>query len=502
MQKRAPTLANILVILLFALSCFGLLLFLWESFGGPIPLKPKGYRFTVAFPRTLALAEQSDVRISGVDVGHVISLQAEKDGRNHAVIEVASKYAPLYSSDRVILRQKTLLGETYVQIIPGSKSAPRLLDGGQLANSHIEPVVNLDDILSTFSPEVRRAFEVWTQSLSQGIKGRGEAINAFLAEFNPFVEHTNRLVTILAAQEGALRGVVKGTGEVFDALTERTGDLRALMVEGERTFHAAAAGSKAFAEGFHELPAFERNATTALKSLDRFAANASPLLVQTQPIERQLSALLQTGKQFTPPFNAFLTSLGPLTKAAKTGLPQLQKELGLTTPLIEDVIPVLRNFDPFLQFAGEYVPELQSFFANLSAATQAHDVNKNDPSAPGEHYLRTMLVLNPEALAIYPRRAGNNRANPYFQPGSFAKLASGLQVFSTSTCSDSAPSVNPKTENSPVPRSILEKLIEVKVVNSTESSANQVAAPPCTQQGPFTFNGQTGQFPHVVPSGK
>ena len=65
MQKRAPTLANILVIVLFALSCFGLLLFLWDSFGGPVPLKPKGYRFTVELSRTLALAEESDVRISG-----------------------------------------------------------------------------------------------------------------------------------------------------------------------------------------------------------------------------------------------------------------------------------------------------------------------------------------------------------------------------------------------------------------------------------------------------
>src|ERR1035438_6476551 len=81
MQKRAPTLGNILVIILFVLSCFGLLMFLWESFGGPLPLKPKGYRITVAFPRTLALAEQSDVRISGVNVGHVISLHLGSDGR-------------------------------------------------------------------------------------------------------------------------------------------------------------------------------------------------------------------------------------------------------------------------------------------------------------------------------------------------------------------------------------------------------------------------------------
>ena len=82
MQKRAPTLGNILVIVLFALSCFGLLLFLWESFGGPVPLKPKGYQFTIAFPRSLALAEQSDVRIAGVDVGHIVAVEAGP-GRAH-----------------------------------------------------------------------------------------------------------------------------------------------------------------------------------------------------------------------------------------------------------------------------------------------------------------------------------------------------------------------------------------------------------------------------------
>ena len=64
MQKRAPTLGNMLVIILFVLSCFGLLLFLWESFGGPLPLKPKGYRMTVSFPavagarRTVGRAHQ------------------------------------------------------------------------------------------------------------------------------------------------------------------------------------------------------------------------------------------------------------------------------------------------------------------------------------------------------------------------------------------------------------------------------------------------------------
>src|SRR5271163_3626411 len=141
MQKRAPTLGNILVIILFVLSCFGLLMFLWESFGGPLPLKPKGYRFTVAFPRTLSLAEESDVKISGVDVGHVVSLKLGKEGRTHATLELASQYAPIRANTHAILRQKTLLGETYVQLIPEGRTGPLLADGSQLAQSNVEPNV-------------------------------------------------------------------------------------------------------------------------------------------------------------------------------------------------------------------------------------------------------------------------------------------------------------------------------------------------------------------------
>src|ERR1700730_16131877 len=141
MQKKAPTLGNIVVIVLFVLSCFGLLLFLWESFGGPLPLKPKGYRFTASFPRTLLLAEQSDVRISGVGVGHVISLKLGNAGGRNSTIEIAPRYAPLRADMHAIVRQKTLLGETYVQLIPESRAGPYLRDGGQLANSNVEPFV-------------------------------------------------------------------------------------------------------------------------------------------------------------------------------------------------------------------------------------------------------------------------------------------------------------------------------------------------------------------------
>src|ERR687890_1235521 len=115
MQKQAPTLGRLLTMVLFALSCFGLILFLWLSFGGPTPLKPKGYRFEVAFPEATQLALEADVRVAGVSGGKVVKKDVDSahPNRTIATLELEKKFAPLSQDARAILRQKTLLGETY-----------------------------------------------------------------------------------------------------------------------------------------------------------------------------------------------------------------------------------------------------------------------------------------------------------------------------------------------------------------------------------------------------
>ena len=79
MQKAAPSFSRVAIMVGFALSCFGLLLFLWLAFGGTIPLKPKGYRFTASFTEATQLAQEADVRISGVPVGKVKTIEPDKD---------------------------------------------------------------------------------------------------------------------------------------------------------------------------------------------------------------------------------------------------------------------------------------------------------------------------------------------------------------------------------------------------------------------------------------
>ena len=96
MQKAAPSLSRILVMVVFALSCFGLLLFLWLSFGGPVPLKPKGYRFTVGVPGGDQLAQEADVRVAGVPIGKVRKVEVDDgDNRTLATVEIERRFAPI-----------------------------------------------------------------------------------------------------------------------------------------------------------------------------------------------------------------------------------------------------------------------------------------------------------------------------------------------------------------------------------------------------------------------
>src|SRR3954454_18119018 len=126
----------------FALTCFGLLLFLWLAFGGSVPLKPKGYRFHTSFAESGQLALEADVRISGVPVGRVKTITPDKQtGRADVVIQLQPRYAPLPSDAKAILRQKTLLGETYVELTPGHRGVRPIRENGTLPASQVSDTV-------------------------------------------------------------------------------------------------------------------------------------------------------------------------------------------------------------------------------------------------------------------------------------------------------------------------------------------------------------------------
>ncbi len=139
MGLKAPKLSLILVAAVFVLSCFGFTLFVWKSFGGPTPFQAHGYRFHVVFGTEASqMTPNADVRISGVSIGKVIKVEQKGQGEGADVlVEVDPEFAPIPSDTRAIVRFKSLLGEAFLALTPGSQDAPLLEENGTLAAANV-----------------------------------------------------------------------------------------------------------------------------------------------------------------------------------------------------------------------------------------------------------------------------------------------------------------------------------------------------------------------------
>ena len=515
METRPPTPIQLLIAVAFAISCFGLLLFLWLSFGGPTPLKPESYRFSVPFDEATQLPVEADVRISGVSVGRVKSVELNDQGLAEAAIEMDERYAPIASNTRAVLRQKTLLGETYVELSPGSPDAspaPKnpLPEGGKLPAAQVSDAVQLDEIFRAFDEPTRQAFQVWQQEVSLALRHRGEDLSAAFGNLGPFASELDRVLRILDSQRIATRDFVRDTGEVFTALSERQGQLRGLISNSERVFQTTAARNRSLEETFVALPTFLDEQRLTLDRLERFATDTNPLITQLRPAARELSPTLVDLGRLAPELRDFFIGFRKAANRAKPGFPALRDVLdNELPPFLADLDPLLRQLTPLVQVLGDYQNDVTGFLGNVAAATQAARIA---PETGNEavHYLRTSPPLGPEVLAGYPNRLTVNRSNPYIKPGGFLNLTSGLQSFETSQCSGGATATFPPKAAAiadpafadfvryPVASPELGDFYDLlrAYTFNDESSSTSVSAPPCTKQADFESIG--GMFPEFT----
>ena len=225
MQKQAPTLGRILVMAGFALSCFGLLLYLWVAFGGG---SRSSRRATGSTPlrarrRSSPAGGRAHLRRARRQGRKAIGLDAETARRRDD--PARQRYAPIPKDARAILRPKTLLGETYVELTPGTPDARTLPEGGHAGGRAVADTVELDEILRTFDPQTREAFQDWMQSLAEAIDGRGADLNDAFGNLGPFAEDTTELLEMLNRRSRRVQGCRRNTGVVFDALSRRSGEL-------------------------------------------------------------------------------------------------------------------------------------------------------------------------------------------------------------------------------------------------------------------------------------
>lgn len=414
MHTGSPPVSRVITMVLFALSCVGLLLFLWVSFGGTIPLGAQGYRVSVSFPNAQDLASQAEVRIAGVSVGKVVSTQLDPKGnRTMATLQLDSKYAPIRQDTRAILRTKTILGETYVQLIPGAPNAPPVPDGGSLPRSQVLPTVQLSDIFNALDPTTRHAFTVWQQQLAQAVGGNDQNLNDVLGNLPTFTADATSILQVLDVQHLATVRLIQSGGTVFGALGADQAALRKLITTGETTFATTAANNNALAQTFHVFPTFLNESKATMAKLQAFSLNTDPLIKELVPVAQQLKPTLNSVQQLAPPLQHLFTNLGPLITVSQTGLPAVSEFLTGAGPTLGALGPFLEQLNPILGWLSNH-QQLVSDFISQGGATLA--ATTTSFSGGIGHYLRQFSPTGAETLSFAPNRNSNNRGDTYPPP--------------------------------------------------------------------------------------
>jgi phospholipid/cholesterol/gamma-HCH transport system substrate-binding protein len=492
MQKQAPSFARLLTMVLFALSCFGLLLFLWLSFGGPIPLKPQSYRFKVAVPEAVQLGLQSDVRIAGINVGKVIKKELDPAGnRTLATVAVEPKYAPIKRDARAILRQKTLLGESFIELTPGSMNAPNLPEDAILPQTQVVPTVQLEEIFDAFDPQTRRAFRTWQQDLASSFRGRGQDFSDVLGNLPAFAQSGSNLLRVLNSEEGPLSTQIRETGNVFAALNRDQGALRNLILNSAQVFRATAHQNEKLAETFQIFPVFLDESRLTMAKLRTFALNTDPLIRDLRPVARDLRPTLRDVRALAPDLKQTFVTLNPLIDVSQTGLPALRQTVRGLKPMLAVTSPFLGELNPILRFVQLYQAQTADFIDGPAAslADTAHCCANDEVG----HYFRQMNPAGLESFGFFRNRSPVNRGNTYLDPLALAegRTADNL-IFPNWDCGPSHGQVNrqPPDEGEDIFHS----------PEATIGTEEGTGRPACFVQGPIPWHHLdegNNRYPHI-----
>ncbi len=415
MDKQAQTPARLAAIVLFTLSCFGVLIYMWLTFGGPVPLKPEGYRFKATFQEAPLLVSEADVRIAGLNVGKVKKVSRAPGGGLLAEMELEDHYAPIGENARAILRPKSLLGQTYVELAPGTRDAPPLDEGSELRQTQVDESVEIDELLTIYDEDTRENLQSWLGELATAIdKGRGQDFNDALGNLPPFVASGEEVLRVLHDEEPALRRLVRNSGVTLGALNERRGQFRSLIVNAERFFGALASRNERLSETIEILPTFLDETRATVARLEEFSVDTRPLVRDLQPVMTDLRPTLRDVGRLAPDLERLFRNLDPLIDEAPRTLPRAAAFLRGTPQLFENLHPYLSELNPIIAFLNYYQEQVSDFIMNGSGS-----ISGTLPALRGagpRHYLRQMSIINARGFAFNSQRQSYDRGNAYPAP--------------------------------------------------------------------------------------
>jgi phospholipid/cholesterol/gamma-HCH transport system substrate-binding protein len=433
MVTQAPKRSAVAAALTFTLSCIGLIIFVWTQFGGTIPFGAQGYRVNALFKETGLLVPNADVRISGVNVGKVATI-SNRGVYSFVTMDIKPQFAPIPVDTRTILRQKTLLGEAYVQLSAGTGSGPKFSDGASIPGAQIESAQQLDTVLGSFDKPTQQNLQALLNGTYTALAGRGQALNDAIGNLDPTFTELAAVVGAFKQQQTSVQQLISSGATVLGTLGSRSADLQSLIGAGDQVLSATAARDSQLTATVNALPPFLAELRTTLGTLSTTLGVAKPSLDALRPVAPLLTPALSELISLSGPAVKLLREAPSLLDAATAALPSITRFSAAFKPAIDVLLPAAQQLAPMISLIGLYSKELTAAMANLAADLEATSPAANATGSAS--YLRAVAGLNDQSIFGQSIREPDNRHNPYFSPGELANLGSGGLL--SSDCNNTA----------------------------------------------------------------
>ena len=279
-----------------------------------LPLIGGGDTYYAAFSEAGGLKANDEVRVAGVRVGKVQSVELAED---HVRVTFKVQKGVDFGKDTgAAIKVKTLLGAMYLGLEPAGRG--QLPAGTEIPRRR---TTSPYDVVDAFSGLAERSESIDTERLSQSLNTLGALTEDTPEEFRSALGGLSDLSRNIAARDQQLNTLLKNTEKVSTVLGDRSGDIVVLMREGDKLFRALAARR----ESVHDL------------------------LVATSQLSVQLTGLVRDTRQDLKPA---LDHLGNVVDVLNKNQQNLDNSLRLMAPFYRVFANTLGNgpwFDTYIQ---------------------------------------------------------------------------------------------------------------------------------------------------------
>lgn len=275
---------------------------------------PSSYLLHIPTADASGIFAGSDVTIAGASAGTVRDVTLARDGDAMITVALDPAFTPLHTDATAQLRPKSLLGEMYVALDPGT-SGPALASGATLPRLQVNRATDLQQVFNTFDQPTRTKLQTLVDELGGGLAGRGDQLNQAIGPGERDVADLAAISSTLNARNAELQTVIATLNTVTTELarSDRRQQL-AMLIQTTRQLMANLRSQQA------QLQRAVVTADYALGNLNRGLQGTAPALAG---IASTLPATIQAGTALLGPLgtgtSVLLPRLGQLIQGIQDG---------------------------------------------------------------------------------------------------------------------------------------------------------------------------------------